>query len=558
MPLTPDMRRSIDQIRDYLYGGGYPDPVTNAEQLSFLFFFYLVEGIDAENLLKAKVLKQAYESMFAGGWRIRNPLNAPSNEQKTIPRDRFKWSVWAKGLSGESLVRFVRDEVFAFFGELGDLSAHNFMHGARLTIDEPTVLTQVINLVDNLRLDQADSDTKGDLFEHVLKQIKQAGELGQFRTPRHIIRTIVEIIEPKIGETVYDPAAGTAGFLVAAYNHIRLANSSPSAIQEAEIDGKTQRRGLGDKLSSAQVSALQTATFFGNDVDPKMIRLATMNLTLRGLPNVRILLRNVLTTTLDPERRAELSLPAEGHHVVLANPPFSGRLDKDRIVDEVRVGTSTATELLFLKYMMDSLRNPSPSGESVARGAKPVGGEGGGRCGVIVPEGVLFGSTTAHKELRRQLIENNRVEAVLSLPGGIFQPYSGVKTSVLFFKKGGNTERVLFLHADNDGYKMDANHDAPIEQDDLPDLVAAYRYQGERWLDWMARDAAQIWSQKWWFAEEATLRANDFNLSAGRYRPMNQAAVEHRNPRELLDELAAIEAEIVEEVEALRAVLSNV
>ena len=468
MPLTPDMRRSIDQIRDYLYGGGYPDPVTNAEQLSFLFFFYLVEGIDAENLLKAKVLKQAYSSLFAGGWRIRNPLNAPSNEQKTIPRDRFKWSVWAKGLSGESLVRFVRDEVFAFFGELGDLSAHNFMHGARLTIDEPTVLTQVINLVDNLRLDQADSDTKGDLFEHVLKQIKQAGELGQFRTPRHIIRTIVEIIEPKIGETVYDPAAGTAGFLVAAYNHIRLANSSPSAIQEAEIDGKTQRRGLGDKLSSAQVSALQTATFFGNDVDPKMIRLATMNLTLRGLPNVRILLRNVLTTTLDPERRAELSLPAEGHHVVLANPPFSGRLDKDRIVDEVRVGTSTATELLFLKYMMDSLRNPSPSGESVARGAKPVGGEGGGRCGVIVPEGVLFGSTTAHKELRRQLIENNRVEAVLSLPGGIFQPYSGVKTSVLFFKKGGNTERVLFLHADNDGYKMDANHDAPIEQTICP------------------------------------------------------------------------------------------
>lgn len=550
MPLTPDMRRSIDQIRDYLYGGGYPDPVTNAEQLSFLFFFYLVEGIDAENLLKAKVLKQTYASMFAGEWTLKNPLNAPNKDQKTIPRDRFRWSVWAKGLSGESLVRFVRDEVFAFFDELGDQSAHNFMHGARLTIDEPTVLTQVINLVDNLRLDQADSDTKGDLFEHVLKQIKQAGELGQFRTPRHIIRTIVEIIDPKIGETVYDPAAGTAGFLVAAYNHIRLANSSPSAIQEVDIDGKLQRRGLGDKLSSAQVSALHTATFFGNDVDPKMIRLATMNLTLRGLPNVRILMRNVLTTTLDPERRAELSLPAEGHHVVLANPPFSGRVDKDRIVDEVKVGTSTATELLFLKYMMDSLKSPSPlTGEGR--------GGGGGRCGVIVPEGVLFGSTTAHKELRRQLIENNRVEAVLSLPGGIFQPYSGVKTSVLFFRKGGNTERVLFLHADNDGYKLDANHDAPIEQDDLPALVAAYRHQNERWLDWMARDAAQVWPQKWWFADAATLRANDFNLSAGRYRPMNQAAVEHRNPRELLDELAAIEAEIVEEVEALRAVLAN-
>jgi len=269
-----------------------------------------------------------------------------------------------------------------------------------------------------------------------------------------------------------------------------------------------------------------------------MIRLATMNLTLRGLANVRILLRNVLTTTLDAGKRAEFSLPAAGYHVVLANPPFSGRVDKDRIVEEVRVGTSSATELLFLKYMLDSLRS-------------------GGRCGVIVPEGVLFGSTSAHKELRRQLIENNRVEAVLSLPGGVFQPYSGVKTSALFFRKGGNTERVLFLHADNDGYKLDANHDTPIDADDLPGLIAAYQHKDERWFDWTARDPAKEWTAKWWFADTATLRANDFNLSVGRYRPMSQAAVEHRDPRELLDELAAIEAEIVEEVEALRASLSE-
>ena len=252
---------------------------------------------------------------------------------------------------------------------------------------------------------------------------------------------------------LYDPAAGTAGFLVAAYNHMRLANSSPGAIGSAEVDGKPQRRGLGDKLSAAQVSALNSATFFGNDVDPKMVRLATMNLTLRGLPDVRILLRNVLTTALDAAQKAELGIPADGYHVVLANPPFSGRVDKDRIVDDVKVGTTTATELLFLKYMLDSLRH-------------------GGRCGVIVPEGVLFGSTGAHKELRRQLIENHRVEAVLSLPGGVFQPYSGVKTSVLFFKKGGRTERVLFLHADFDGYKLDANHDTPVADDDLPDAAS--------------------------------------------------------------------------------------
>lgn len=537
MPLTPDMRRSIDQIRDYLFGGGYPDPVSNAEQLSFLFFFYLVEGIDAENKMKAKVLKTPYESLFAGDWAIKNPLNA-EHGQTIIPRDRFRWSVWAKGLSGEALVRFLRDEVFAFFAEMGEAAAHNFMDGARLAIIDPTVLTQVVNLVDGLRLDASDSDTKGDLFEHVLRQIRQAGELGQFRTPRHVIRTIVEIIDPKVGETIYDPAAGTAGFLVAAYNHIRLANSSPSAIAEVELDGKKLKRGLGDKLSAAQTSALQSATFYGNDVDPKMVRLATMNLTLRGLANVRVRLRNVLTTNLDNEKKEQLGLPTEGYHVVLANPPFAGRVDKDRVVEEVKVGTSTATELLFLKYMMDNLRP-------------------GGRCGVIVPEGVLFGSTGAHKELRRQLIENNRVEAVLSLPGGVFQPYSGVKTSVLFFRKGGSTENVLFLHADNDGYKLDANHDNPIEVDDLPGLVSAYQQREANLATWQTRDTTAEWTGQWWFADAATLRANDFNLSAGRYRPMSQSAVEHRDPRVLLDELAAIEAEIVEEVEALKAALAE-
>lgn len=538
MPLTPEMRQSIEQIRNYLYGGGYPDPMSNAEQLSFLFFFYLIEGIDAENTMKAKVMKQKYESLFAGEWTLRNPLNAPELNTKTISKERFKWSVWAKGLSGEALVRFVRDEVFPFFTEVADRSAFNFMNGARLTIDEPTVLTQVVNLVDGLRLDQSDADTKGDLFEHVLRQIKQAGELGQFRTPRHVIRAIVAMLDPKIGETIYDPAAGTAGFLAAAYNHIRLANSSPNGISDAEAEGKMQKRGIGDKLSATQVSILQNSTFYGNDVDPKMVRLATMNLTLRGLPNVRIQLRNGLTTTQDNERKAELGLPLEGYHVVLANPPFSGRVDKDRIVDEVKVGTSTSTEILFLKYMMDCLRP-------------------GGRCGVIIPEGVLFGSTGAHKELRRQLIENNTVEAVMSLPGGVFQPYSGVKTSVLFFRKGGTTDKVMFLHADNDGYKLDANHDTPIEADDLPMLADTYLTRKERWAEWSARDDAAEWTQQWWFADAATLRSNDFNLSAGRYRPMSQTAAVHRDPRELLDELAAIETEIAVEVEALRVALAE-
>ncbi|WP_296713810.1 class I SAM-dependent DNA methyltransferase [Rhodoblastus sp.] len=538
MPFTPDMRRKVDQIRDYLYGGGYPDPLSNAEQLSFLFFFYMIEGIDGANLRQAKATGRHYDSLFAGDWILRNPLNAPRKGVETVPRTRMRWSSWANALSGEQLVTFVRDEVFPFFGAIGDAFGMSFMAQARLTVDEPTVLTQVVTLVNELRLEQADPDTKGDLFEHVLRQIKQAGELGQFRTPRHIIRAIVDLVDPKIGETVYDPAAGTAGFLVAAYEHIRLTNSSANGREVAEFEGKTFERGYGDKLKQAQWRKLQAETFYGNDVDPKMVSLASMNLALRGLPDVRILKRNVLTTSFDRQMKAEKGLPLEGYNIVLANPPFSGRIDRDRIVDDVRVGTSTATELLFVKYMMDNLVED-------------------GRCGVIVPEGVLFGSTGAHKELRRILMQNNRVEAVLSLPGGVFQPYSGVKTSVLIFAKNGPTEKVMFLHADNDGFKLDANHEQPIEADDLPGLVGAFNSRDELWEDWQDWDFAHRWTEKFWFATAEAIESEDWNLSASRYRPESREAADHRDPRELLAELRDETAAILGDIQALVAELGE-
>lgn len=533
MPLTPELRRGVDQIRDYLWAGGYPDPMQNAEQLSFLFFFYLFESADAAAVRRARRPGSApHASIFDGEWTLRNPLNARERGAETIPRELLRWSSWANALTGDRLVMWVRDEVFPFYAEIAANGVTNFMEGARLSIDEPTVLSQVVAKVNELRLEEVDADTKGDLFEHVLRQTRQAGELGQFRTPRHVIRAIVQLVDPRIGETVYDPAAGTAGFLIAAYDHIRLTNSTPAGIEEAEVDGKTIARGIGDRLSQPQIEALHGATFYGNDVDARMVRLATMNLTLRGLDRVRILRRDALTRTLTRAERAELGLPAEGHDVVLANPPFSGKLDRDRIVDDVRVGTTAATELLFLQYMLNQLKT-------------------GGRCGVVVPEGVLFGSTGAHKELRRKLIENNTVEAVLSLPGGVFQPYSGVKTSILVFRKGGETRRVMFLHADDDGFKLDANHDQPIEADDLPGLVAAFNSREELWEDWQARDADAEWTENWWFADAETIRAADFNLSAGRHRPQSRAQVEHRDPLEILDELRAIERELMEELDEL-------
>ena len=491
MTLTPDLRRSIDQIREYLYGGGYPNPAQNAEQLSFLMFFFMFEAMDAVRVRAAKRPgADPYTSAFDGTWKLKNPLNAPERGVEEVPRERLRWSSWARALNGERLVSWVRDEVFAFYSEIAKDGVTNFMDGARLVFDEPTVLSQVLTRVEDLQLDRMDSDTKGDLFEHVLRQIKQAGELGQFRTPRHVIRTIVEMLDPRLGETIYDPAAGTAGFLVAAYEHIRLANSTEAAIEDAEVDGKRIRRGLGDRLSRDAQRQLTEATFFGNDVDPQMVRLATMNLFLRGLDKVRILRRDALTRPLENAQKQELGIPLDGFDIVLANPPFSGRLDRDRIVDDVRVGSTTQTELLFLKYMLNHLKD-------------------GGRCGVVVPEGVLFGSTGSHKELRRQLVENNRVEAVLSLPGGVFNPYSGVKTSVLIFRKGGKTGNVMFLHADADGFKLDANHDTPIEADDLPGLVDAFRHREDRLREWQGRDEGAEWAAKWWFADADTLRGAD-------------------------------------------------
>ena len=537
MPMTPDLRRGIDRIRDYLFGGGYPNPAQNAEQLSFLIYFYMYEAADAARARAAqRPGASAHASAFEGEWNLHDPRNAREPGAGTVPRELLRWSSWAHALNGERLVNWVREEVFPFHAGLAANGVTDFMDGARLVIDEPTVLTQVVSQLNDLRLDRVDADTKGDLFEHVLRQIRQAGELGQFRTPRHVIRALARLVDPRIGETIYDPAAGTAGFLVGAWDHIRLANSSPAGIEEIDAEGKTVRRGLGDTLSRDAVKRLQEATFYGADVDPQMVRLATMNLTLRGLDRVRILRRDALTRYLDRAAKAELGLPVQGFDVILANPPFSGRLDRDRIVEDVKIGRTGQTELLFLQYMLNHLRD-------------------GGRCGVVVPEGVLFGSTGAHRELRRRLVENNTVKAVLSLPGGVFNPYSGVKTSVLVFRKGGATGPVMFLHADNDGFKLDANHDQPIDDDDLPALTEAFRDREARWAAWRERDTDADWTENWWFAETDAIRASDFNLSANRHRPQSLAKVEHRDPLEILDELRGIETEILGEIDELTEVV---
>lgn len=543
MPLTPELRRAMDRIRDHLYGGGYPDPIQAAEQICFLMYFYLQEAWD-QGVANASEQsgEDGYTTIFDGEWHLRNPLNATSSSKLVVPRSNLRWSVWATALQGERLVSWLRDEVFPFYADIAKQGAVNFMDGARLSIDEPSVLSQLVASVNELRLESLDSDAKGDLFEYVMRQVRSAGELGQFRTPRHIIRAIVQMVNPKIGETICDPASGTAGFLVGAYDHIRLTNSTQNGIQEIEVDGKVVQRGLGDQLGLEEMNLLRSKTFFGNDVAPQMVRLASMNLTLRGLNQVRIVRHDSLTKPLDPQTRAEFGFPAPGFDVMLANPPFSAKVDRARIAEEVRVGNTKQSELLFLQHILNQLRDM-------------------GRCGVVVPDGVLSTKSRAHDEMRRKLVESNTLEAILSLPAGAFNPYSGVKTSVILFRKSGVTDHVMFLHADNDGFRLDAQHDRPIEEDDLPGVVEAFRTRAERLDEWRNRDENQAWDKNWWFISRDEIVRNNYDLLPILYRPLLDHTAAVGDPTVIVNSLMVAEKQLSKDVsafiESLREVLER-
>ena len=362
------------------------------------------------------------------------------------------------------------------------------------------------------RMEYDDSEKLGDAYEYLLKIAEAQADAGQFRTPRHIIDFIVSIINPQKHEVIIDPACGTAGFLVSAWQHVRSRHELP---------------GGGTALSTPDLTRLAD-NLKGYDISPEMTKLAMANMYLHTQnKNPNIANYDTLTSA---DRWNEYA------DVILANPPFMTPKGGIKPHGRFRVPARRA-EVLFVDYIASHLNEH-------------------GRAGIIVPEGVIFQSQNAYRQLRRFLLEESLV-AVISLPGGVFNPYSGVKTSVLVFGKGGTTARVMFLNADNDGFKLDANHDQPIDEDDLPGLVDAYRDRGAREAQWRERDPEAEWTEKWWFAETEAIRDADFNLSAGRHRPQAVAAVEHRDPLVILEELRGIETEILGEIDALATAVSE-
>src|SRR5882762_1580344 len=409
--LTGELRNQVDRIWDAFWSGGIANPLEVIEQITYLLFLRRLDDLQTLEELKAQRLKKPIERrIFPEG-----------KDSRKMPYEQFRWSKF-KNLEAREMYTTVSDHVFPFLRTLGgDESTYaHHMKDARFTIPTPGLLAKVVVLIDHVPME--DRDTKGDLYEYMLGKIASAGQNGQFRTPRHIIRLMVEMVSPKPTDIVCDPACGTCGFLVAVGEYIR--GRHPEALTDPKLR-EHFHRGL----------------FHGFDFDNTMLRIGSMNMLLHGVENPNVIYRDSLSQDHAGEE--------EKYTLVLANPPFAGSLDYENTArDLLQIVKTKKTELLFLALFLRLL--------------KP-----GGRAAVIVPDGVLFGSSNAHKELRKILVEDQKLDAVLKLPGGVFKPYTGVSTAILLFTKtnSGGTDHVWFYDVEADGWSLDDKRTPLLSED---------------------------------------------------------------------------------------------
>ena len=538
------LRRKLDRITDILWAGGVTNPVTYIEQISYLIYLKLLDEEEANRELRARL---------AGGNGARLfPLQA----------ERYRWSKW-RFKSGNDLRDFVRDEVFPYMASLvkDEPQVAGYFRDAVLEITDPNVLKQVIDELDGIEFQKLGPDVKGDVFEYLLTHLGQSALNGQFRTPRQIRAFMVQMTDPDLGDTIYDPACGTAGFLIDAVDHI-LARYSENP-EEVPIYGEDwlEKRGQTLEEAKAEIPKLQTyrkgagdllpdwkrleASIHGTDVSRQMMRIAVMNLVLHGIRGARVKRANVLS---EMSGLTEDDLHRQ-YKVILSNPPFAGQIPMESIRADLPT-RSKKSEILFLSLMMRSL---AP----------------GGRCAVVVPEGLLFGSTRAHRELRERLLHEFEVLAVVSLPAGVFKPYAGVKTSVLVFRRPGTeledgdgaTRRVWFYEIRNDGYDPDkiqsGGRPETPGKNDISGLLAAWAdYEASRFRTPPGVETGSVLGPSseaprcWWTPIE-TIKDDDFNLSASRYEPIVADEIPQEDPAELIREVLAIEKAIALGLEEL-------
>lgn len=519
--ITGKLRQDVDRLWEEFWTGGITNPLTVIEQISFLMFSRMLDIREGLNERKAKRRQgKAHVKMIFG----------PKQQH-------LRWSHF-KDKTGAEMLKIVREEVFPHFRTVGNSGStfSEYMADAQCLIQKPSLLVSAVGMVDRLPIEE--SDTKGDLYEYLLGKLTTAGINGQFRTPRHIIRMMVEIIAPKPTDVIGDPACGTGGFLAGALEYTFRTNSSKTgAIQREDEEGNRNTVFTGDKLNPDERRHVQEGMFFGFDFDATMLRIASMNLILHGLENPNIHYCDTLSNAM-PERFPTL---AQDHFdVILANPPFKGSLDFSDVHTSLTGKVKTKkTELLFLVLMLRMLKT-------------------GGRCAVIVPDGVLFGSSTAHRGLRQMLVDDNQLEAVISLPAGVFKPYAGVSTAVLVFAKGGRTDNVFYYDVERDGRSLDDKRTELPEKDkdgrpndDLPDVV-------EKWQQWNSGRGKKHFADRKaraFFVARGDIAAQNYDLSIGRYKEHVYEVTKHDAPKLILGRLKDLEKEIAAHVRKLEGML---
>lgn len=425
------LKSQVDQLWDKFWTGGLTNPLDAIEQFSYLLFLKRIDEAENRKQRLAERLKKPY--------------------QPTL-KPELRWSHWTN-LAADEALRFLKETIFPTLRKLGesDSSFQLYMQNAECKINKPSLLIEACKLIDNMEIAQQQQDVQGDLYEYLLSKLNTAGRNGQFRTPRHIIRMMVQMIAPRPRERIGDLAAGTCGFLVNAYQYILETHTSPEILQYDEQGWPHNL--IGDQLKEDELKALKSSSSlrgFDNDSGMTMLRIGSMNLMLHGIESPQFFYQDTLSKSFDDQRE---------YDVILMNPPFKGAVDKNDLHDMLQPAGTTKSELLFVHLILRAL-------------------DMGGRCAVIVPDGVLFGSSRAHVELRRRLVEENRLDGVISMPGGVFKPYAGVSTAVLFFTKGAKTENIWFYDMAADGFSLDDKR-TPMAENDIPDILNCWKNRSD-------------------------------------------------------------------------------
>lgn len=495
--ITGEIKNRIDAIWDTFWTGGITNSITILEQMTYLFFMKMLDD--------AQRTKEANANAF--GVKVKDPTfkegtwHNPETDRE-VPYEHLRWSVF-KNMEPEQMYRCISKDVFVFIKNLngGKESAYSrFMQNATFLIQSPRTLVKIVEGID--ALDMNNRDTMGDVYEYILGKMAASGNNGQFRTPRHIIRMMVELMQPTLGDTICDPAMGSAGFIVESAKYI-------------------QEHYRTELLKKENSDHYKNGMLHGFDTDATMLRIGAMNLMLHGVDNPDIAYRDSLSTD---------NADAYRYTLCLANPPFTGSLDYESVSKNLLAITKTKkTELLFLALFVRMLQI-------------------GGRCASIVPDGVLFGNSTGHKSIRKELIDKQRLQAVISMPSGVFKPYAGVSTAILIFTKtnAGGTDKVWFYDMKADGFSLDDKRSA-IAENDIPDIIERYRH--------LEAEESRSRKDKSFLVPVEEIRANDYDLSINKYKEIEKERVQYEAPAVIFARLEAIERECAQGFAELKKML---